>query len=116
MGTKAVESEARIQSQAVTRLKNSRLDLRRRIFAITNNSQNDIKGAQNKAMGVTRGVSDTCFIASCGRSIWIEWKLDNTDQSNDQILWQEEVERLGHIYVTVRSEEEFLTVIHFYEN
>jgi hypothetical protein len=104
-------SEVKTQSKAFTNLWNARPDLRGRIFAINNNSPNGIKGAMNKAMGVVPGVADMCFLRPEGKTCWIEWKTETGRQSEDQKRFQKLCLSLGHDYVIVRSEEEFLKVI-----
>jgi len=108
-------AEIKLQSEAYTNIYNNRPDLRGRIFAINNNSENAIKGAMNKAMGVYSGVSDMGFICRNGAIVWIEWKTPSGYQSKNQIEWQRMVVSLGHIYIVVRSEQEFLQVISQYE-
>jgi len=108
---KREKSEIKAQSDAFVNLWNNRPDLRGRIFAINNNSENAIKGAFNKAMGVLPGVSDMAFVKASGLILWIEWKTSTGTQSAHQIEWQKLVELLGHEYVVVRSEAEFLTQI-----
>lgn len=105
------KSEVRAQSDAYQKVYNQYPDLRGRIFAINNNSENAIKGAMNKAMGVFEGVSDMCLIAPGGKSIWIEWKTSTGRQSKAQIGWQELVQSLGHVYILVRNESEFIEAI-----
>ena len=112
---KREKSEIKAQSDCVTKIWNERPELRGRIFAVNNNSENEIKGAMNRAMGVLPGVSDTVFIGSYGRSIYIEWKTETGTQSKAQKEWQAIIESLGHIYHIVRSEEEFISVISEYE-
>lgn len=112
---KREQNEIALQSKAFTNIWNNRPDLRGRIFAINNNSENKIKGALNKAMGVLAGVSDMCFLLLDGRILWIEWKTDTGSQSDGQIEWQRKVESIGHTYVIVRSEIEFLEVINLFE-
>lgn len=108
-------SEVAMQSRAYTNLYNSRPELRGRVFAINNNSQNAIKGALNKAMGVLPGVADMAFIGFNGLIVWIEWKTQTGTQSKQQKEWEQKVTEMGHIYVIVRSEEEFLAVINKYD-
>jgi len=112
---KRESAEVKLQSQAYTNIYNNRPDLRGRICAVNNNSENAIKGAMNKAMGVYSGVSDMFFVCDNGLIVWIEWKTQTGSQSKQQIEWQGLVEKLGHIYVIVRSEDEFLKVIELYE-
>jgi len=112
---KREKSEIKVQSDAFVNIWNNRPDLRGRIFAINNNSENAIKGAFNKAMGVLPGVSDMAFIKSSGAILWIEWKTSVGSQSSHQVAWQKLVESLGHEYVLVRSEQEFLKHISAHE-
>lgn len=107
--------EVRAQSEAFKNIWNNRPDLRGRIYAVNNNSENATKGAMNKAMGVLEGVSDLEFLISEGRTIHIEWKTATGSQKPAQKGFQIVCEKLGHIYVIVRSEEEFLAIIHKYE-
>jgi hypothetical protein len=104
-------SEASLQSKAFQNLWNSRPDLRGRVFAINNNSQNGIKGALNKAMGVVAGVADMCYLKPEGKTCWIEWKTESGRQSPEQVKFQQLCISLGHEYHIVRSEQEFLAVI-----
>jgi len=108
---KRESQEIAIQSAAFTKLWNERPELRGRVFAINNNSQNAIKGAMNKAMGVLPGVSDMAYICPNGKIVWIEWKTDSGSQSQQQKLWEATVTSLGHTYVIVHSYSEFISVI-----
>ena len=107
-------SEIQLQSRAFLNLWNSKPDLRGRVFAINNNSQNAIKGAMNKAMGVIAGVADMCFMIQSG-VVWIEWKTETGKQSPDQKKFEALVKSLGHDYHIVRNETEFLKIINQYE-
>ena len=104
-------SEIQAQSKAFVNLWNARPDLRGRVFAINNNSQNAIKGAMNKAMGVQAGVADMCFLKPNGQVLWIEWKTATGKQSPEQKKFEELCNDMGHVYVIVRSEYEFLQQI-----
>lgn len=108
--------ESKLQSEAYTNLYNCRPDLRGRIFAINNNSEDPRKGAINKAMGTHEGVADMCFLFKNGGSVWIEWKTHDGVQSGAQKVWQATVTNLGHNYVLVRNEKEFLEVINYFEH
>jgi hypothetical protein len=109
------KSEIRAQSDAYQAVYNEFPYLRGRIFAINNNSENAIKGAMNKAMGVFEGVSDMCLVCQGGRVVWIEWKTTTGKQSKAQVSWQELVESLGHVYQIVRNESEFREVLNKYQ-
>lgn len=106
------KNEIAMQSKAYQYIFNKYPKLRGRIFAINNNSENKIKGAFNKAMGVFSGVSDMCLILPNGRTAWIEWKTETGRQSTSQIDWQNKIESLGHKYYLVRSEQQFVDLIH----
>jgi hypothetical protein len=52
-----------------------------------------------------------CYLKPEGRTCWIEWKTPTGRQSEDQKRFEKLCRSLGHEYVIVRSEEEFLKVI-----
>lgn len=105
-----MNSELQIQSKSFTHLWNNYPELRGRVFAINNNSENKIKGAINKALGVIAGVSDMVMLIP-NSVIWIEWKVETGRQSKDQIEFQRLVESLGMKYYIVRSQDEFLSLV-----
>lgn len=107
------KSEIAMQSRAFTNLWNNRPELRGRVFTINNNSENSIKGAIMKAMGVIPGVSDQGYVIPNSMA-WIEWKTETGTQSKDQISFERLVVSMGHKYFIVRSEEQFLEVINKY--
>ena len=108
-------SEVSMQATAFKNLWASRPDLRGRLYTVNNNSHNKITGALNKSMGVLKSVADQCFLIQGGLSVYIEWKTDTGPQSKGQKEWQAMVTALGHTYVVVRNEEEFLQIINKYE-
>jgi hypothetical protein len=108
---KREQQEIKIQSDAYMEVYNTRPELRGRLFAINNNSENNIKGALNKAMGVYAGVSDMCFILDSGYCAWIEWKTSTGVQSKGQKEWQFMIENLGHKYYIVRSRDDLFSLI-----
>ena len=102
-----------MQSSAFLNLWNKRPELRGRVFAINNNSQNAIKGAMNRSMGVIAGVADMAYLIQ-GSIVWIEWKTDTGRQSPEQKSFEQMVTRLGMRYYIVRSEVEFLEAINYF--
>ncbi len=106
-------TEIQLQSSAFLNLWNKRPELRGRVFAINNNSQNAIKGAMNRSMGVIAGVADMAYLIQ-GSIVWIEWKTDTGRQSPEQKSFEQLVTRLGMRYYIVRSEVEFLEVINYF--
>jgi hypothetical protein len=105
-----MDSELQLQSNAFTHLWNNYPELRGRVFTINNNSQNKVKGAINKALGVIAGVSDMVMLIPNG-VIWIEWKIDTGRQSKQQVQFQSLVEELGMKYYIVRTQEEFISLV-----
>lgn len=111
---KREQLEIKMQSDAYQKLYNTRPELRGRIFAVNNNSENAIKGALNKSMGVYPGVSDMLLMLPLGKWVCIEWKTPTGSQSPKQIDWQKIAEQMGNDYILVRSEIEFFEVIDRY--
>lgn len=69
------------------------------------------EAAKLVATGIKAGVADLHFILSCGRIVFIEMKLPNGTQSDEQKAWQEKVEARGHVYVVIRTFNEFKNFI-----
>lgn len=106
-------SEGKLQAACVHLVQAYYKDYIGRFVCINNNSENSIKGAQNKAMGVREGASDTFWLKPNGATVWIEFKRNDRTgrQSKQQRDWQRLVEGLGHRYVIVESIDEFFNVI-----
>ena len=103
-------NETKLQSDAFKYLWNKYPELRGRVFAINNNSENRIKGAMNKAMGVIAGVSDMAMLIQ-NSVIWIEWKIEKGKQSSEQKKFEILVNSLGMKYFIVRNQDEFIKLI-----
>lgn len=107
-----VPAECQLQSKCFVDHWNYYPKERGRFATITNNSENAIKGAINKAMGVLEGVSDTFYLKPNGLIIWIEFKKERTGkQSEAQKKWQSVCEELGHHYVIVDNYNDFWKTI-----
>ena len=63
-----------------------------------------------KTMGVVSGVSDLILIAP-NQVFFLELKDDTGKQSDHQKAFQQQAESLGHIYVVIRSLQEFITLV-----
>lgn len=85
------------------------------LHANNNNSENEISGNRNKAMGVVAGVSDMEYFKN-GRTTFIEFKRPGEVQSPKQRLFQEKVEAEGGRYEVVTSEEQFKALINELQN
>lgn len=59
-----------------------------------------------KLMGLKAGASDTIIIAP-NRVVFVEFKLPNGTHQVNQIEYKDQVEALGHEYVTIRSIDQF---------
>jgi hypothetical protein len=57
------------------------------------------------------GVPDFTIWASGGRVFNVECKTKTGKQDDPQIIWQHEIELLGHAYHVVRSMKEFLEIV-----
>ncbi len=74
-----------------------------------NNSHNRVAGNRAKAVGVVPGVSDLEFVWY--KVYFIELKTETGKQSDEQKDFEAKVERLGHVYLVIRSFEQFKTTI-----
>lgn len=99
--------ELKIQSDIVLDFNHKYPQYRGLLFSINNNATDGKKGSINKSAGVVAGVSDMCLILTDMRVIWIEVKTSTGKQSENQIKWQSKVENINHIYIIVRSLEDF---------
>ena len=60
-----------------------------------------------KESGTLAGVADLIVVGNGGRVLFVEMKAGRNKQEDNQILFQKNVERLGHKYVICRSIEGF---------
>lgn len=112
--------ESKIQASCVAWMHNTYPEYRGLYFAVQNeNSRADSNastGAIRRAVGVTKGVSDTILLIARGKwnGLCVEFKTDIGRQSDAQRLWQSKVEAQGYRYEVVRSLEEFKKLINEY--
>jgi len=106
----SVISESALQSKCVKWLWNSHPETRGLFFEINNNPLNAVDGANRRAMGMVKGVADTCFLWE-GKAHFIEFKDEKGRQSKDQIHWETVVSFAGFHYFIVRCEGDFRTII-----
>jgi len=78
----------------------------RMLFHVDNNSWNSIVGAKKKALGVVQGPSDLVFVGD-KEVYFIEMKTLKGTQSPEQLDFQLKVEERGHIYIIIRTLEQF---------
>lgn len=83
----------------------------RMLHCNNNNSQNAIKGALNKSLGVVRGVSDLELLMNDGKTLYIELKVGRNGQSQEQIEFMEAAQERGHQYIIVKTFRDFVAII-----
>lgn len=76
-----------------------------------NNSHNRVAGNINRNRGVVAGVADMELVCYGGRVVFIEFKLQGKTQSADQIDFMNKISERGHVYIIVRTLQEFKTLV-----
>lgn len=104
-------TESKLQTLCYTWFHNTYPDHRGLLCYNLNNSKNRIDGARNRAMGLQPGRSDMVLYHQ-GRSIMIEIKTVNGNQTTKQKQWQQLIEDHDFEYVVIRSLESFQQLIH----
>lgn len=61
-------------------------------------------------MGFVKGVSDTILIGQ-GKVHFVEFKLPNEKQRQEQVRFEEKVKQLGHNYIVIYSLSDFKTFV-----
>ena len=84
--------------------------LRRTLFHVQQKARNKIEGSRFKAIGVVKGVSDLILVCP-GKTLYVEVKLPDGTQKEEQKEFQERVEMFGHGYRIVRSLEAFQALV-----
>lgn len=82
------------------------------IFHVPNGRKLDrLEAIQVRRLGIRRGVADLAVMRDGGRMGWIELKTSKGQQSDDQIVFEEDCARLGHPYQVARSIEQVQQVL-----
>lgn len=76
---------------------------RRTLFHVQQKARNRMEGSRFKAIGVVPGPSDLVFITPNMGTVYIEMKLWNGKQSDEQIDFEEKVTARGQMYLIRRS-------------
>ena len=112
--------ESKMQASCVAWMHNTYPEYRGLYFAVQNENaradSNASTGAIRRAVGVTKGVSDTILLIARGKwnGLCVEFKTEVGRQSLAQVEWQSKVEAQGYRYEVVRSLEEFKKLINEY--
>jgi len=69
-----------------------------------------------KSMGLVSGVSDTIILLPNGKILFCEFKDEKGKQSENQKIFEQRVNDLGHDYILVRNLESFKDEIRKYNN
>ena len=79
------------------------------IFAVPNGGSRNLYEAKNmKESGTLAGVADLVIVGNGGKVLFVEMKAGKNKQEDSQVLFQNKVERLGHMYIICRSKEQFM--------
>lgn len=108
-------SEAQIQASMVRWYNNTYClahhSPRHIIFSVPNGgTRNALEATSLKAQGLLPGVSDIIIVRP-NRTLYVEVKTRTGKQSKEQIAFMQRVQALGHVYVLVRSLDEFKSFI-----
>lgn len=109
--------EHRIQVACVRWFRYAYPRLTRLLFAVPNGGQRNVIVAQKlKAEGVVSGVADLLLLVPRGNwhALCIEMKTAKGVQSENQKIWQADVEAYGYKYVVCHSFDEFQQEIEQY--
>ena len=105
------KEEAKLQTNCFRWFDYQYPDLKMLLFAVPNGgSRNVIEAANLKAQGVRAGVSDVIFLYPTEKYpfLCIEFKSKTGKQTQKQIEFQKQVEKIGGRYEIVRNFEQFV--------
>lgn len=106
-----MNEEEKLQNECFIWFHNTFPSERRMLHHNNNNSVNRIAGNKAKAMGVVAGVSDFELIVT-GHVIFIEMKTLTGTLSDEQKDFMQKVIDRGHIYVVIRTIEQFKNLVY----
>jgi len=110
-------SESTIQASCVKWLWNKHPETRGLFFEINNNPLNAVDGANRLALGMVKGIPDTCFLWA-SQAWFIEFKDAKGKQSKAQKLCEARFAQVGVKYLIVRdlcSFQELINIILNYD-
>ncbi|MFR9498011.1 MAG: VRR-NUC domain-containing protein [Rikenellaceae bacterium] len=111
--------ESKLQIACVTWFRMQYRSLEKVLFAVPNGgARSKIEAKIMKAEGVTPGVADLILLKANSRygalCIEMKTKSNRSTQSDNQLLWQEEITQHGSKYVVCRSLDEFMNEVNNY--
>jgi hypothetical protein len=107
-------SEDRLQQDCAMWFKNTYKHFAKAFYMINNaGTKTKVRAAQDKAMGITRGVPDTHLVVPRGayHSLFVEFKVGKNVLSPEQKATKAFFESLGHKVVVCYSLQEFQEAI-----
>lgn len=116
---RSANEEHRMQCAEVRYIHTKHPDLRHLFFAVPNGQKRTSMQTQwLKDEGLVPGVSDMILLKSNSQHgyLCIENKTEKGRQSEEQKIFQEEVEKVGGKYIIIRSIDEFMNAIEQYLN
>lgn len=112
--------EMRLQAACYIRAWNEFPEIRRLLFHVENElnlaGNNAIRGAIRRSEGIVKGVSDLILLIPRGNyyGLMIEMKTPDGYWRKDQQEWAALVRAQGYRYEVIRSEEDFVALLHEY--
>lgn len=105
------QSESRIQQECVQWFRNNYClkhhSPRGIIFSVPNERSDKFEQMRMISTGLLSGVSDLIVVLPSGKIVFTECKDDKGRQSPSQKDFQDQIEKLGHTYILVRSLADF---------
>ena len=109
-GGQTPRNEAQLQNLCFLWIHNTYASERGVVWHTDNNSVNGVVGAQKKALGVVKGISDLVWISPIG-VIFIEIKFGDGRQTEEQKRFEEMVTARKCLYFVVKDFETFKTIV-----
>jgi len=84
-------------------------------FAIPNAGKRSWRvAARMKAEGMQAGVSDLCIMLPGGGVLWLELKIGNEKQSDEQLVFERVCQILDHPYRVIRTLDEAISFLRYH--
>lgn len=103
-------NEEQMQSESFIWFWNTYPEHRQMLFHVQQQARNAVQGARFKSIGVVAGVSDMILVC-LGMVVFIEFKMPDGKQSKEQVTFEQKVTARGHMYIIIRSVNEFKALI-----
>lgn len=108
---KLYDDELRLQSRCWQWHWNTYVEDRDYVRMIYQNPRNKIHGSMLKAAGLRKGTADQVWYRPGKPDVYVEYKIGNNKQSEEQYWFQKLMELCGHEYYIVRTLKEYQYLI-----